>query len=110
GPQASGEPKRDWKHGTETVDEIRPGSLLERSYEERQKKPDDLEAQEGQRTIAVHALENLAHSDTGIVKLRRMLREQIQRVEKGQDPINVVRDPDANRRIPTNAWNTVLSP
>ena len=29
-------------------------------YEDRQRKPDDLEAQEGQRTIAVHALENLA--------------------------------------------------
>ncbi len=38
---------------------------LTRSYEERQRKPDDLEAQEGQRTIAVHALENLAPSDTG---------------------------------------------
>ena len=109
-PLENGEPKRDWKPGTDTVDEIRPGSLLERSYEERQKKPDDLEAQEGQRTIAVHALENLAHSDTGIVMLRRMLREQIQRVEKGLDPINVVRDPDINRRIPTHAWNTILSP
>ena len=58
----------------------------------------------------MHALENLAHSDTGIVMLRRMLREQIQRVEKGLDPINVVRDPDINRRIPTHAWNTILSP
>ena len=38
------------------------------------------------------------------------LREQIQRVEKGLDPINVVRDPDTNRRIPTGAWNTILSP
>jgi hypothetical protein len=43
---------------------IRPGSFLERTYEERQRKPDDLEAQEGQRPIAIHALENLAHSDT----------------------------------------------
>jgi hypothetical protein len=30
-----------------------------------------LEAQEGQRTVAVHALENLATSDTGIAMLRR---------------------------------------
>src|SRR6202040_1207519 len=33
----------------------RPGSFLERTYEERQRKPDDLEAQEGQRPIAIHA-------------------------------------------------------
>ena len=58
--------------GTDTIADIRPGSFLKRSYEERQKKPDDLEAQEGQRPIAVHALENLAHSDTGIVMLRRL--------------------------------------
>jgi hypothetical protein len=92
-----------------TVD-IRPGSFLQRSYEEQQKKPDDLEAQEGQRPIAVHALENLGHSDTGIVMLRRLLREQLQRVEQNLDPINTMRDPSANKRIPTGAWNAILAP
>jgi hypothetical protein len=86
------------------------GRFLQRSYEERQRKPDDLEAQEGLRPIAIHALENLAHSDTGIVMLRRLLRDQLQRIEQGLDPINVVRDPAANKRIPTGAWNTILSP
>ena len=38
-----------WKPGTDTIADIRPGSFLKRSYEERQRKPDDLEAQEGQR-------------------------------------------------------------
>jgi hypothetical protein len=60
--------------------------------------------------IAIHALETLAQSDTGIVMLRRLLREQLQRVQQGLDPINVVRDPMANQRIPTGAWNTILSP
>jgi hypothetical protein len=69
-----------------------------------------LSPQEGQRAIAIHALENLAHSDTGIVMLRRLLREQLQRVEQGLDPINVIRDPSANKRIPTGAWNTILPP
>src|SRR5882762_678962 len=109
-PLENGEPKPDWKPGTDTIADIRPGSFLERSYEERQRKPDDLEAQEGQRPIAIHALENLAHSDTGIVMLRRLLREQLTRVEQGLDPINVIRDPSANKRIPTGAWNTILSP
>ena len=108
-PLENGEPKTDWKPGTDTIADIRPGSFLKRSYEERQHKPDDLEAQEGQRPIAVHALENLGTSDTGITMLRRLLREQIRRVEDGLDPINVVRDTKANQ-IPTNAWNTVLSP
>jgi hypothetical protein len=42
--------------------------------------------------------------------LRRLLREQLKRVAQGLDPINVVRDPSANQRIPTGAWNTILSP
>ena len=42
--------------------------------------------------------------------LRHLLREQLRRIEDGQDPINVVRDPAFNHRIPTYAWNTVLSP
>jgi hypothetical protein len=108
-PLENGEPKPDWKPGTDTIADIRPGSFLTRNYEERQRKPDDLEAQEGQRPIAVHALENLAHSDTGVAMLRRLLREQLNRVEKGLDPINVIRKPAANRRLPTGAWNTVLS-
>jgi hypothetical protein len=49
-------------------------------------------------------------SDTGITMLRRLLREQIKRVEDGLDPINVMRDPRTNQSIPTNAWNTILSP
>ena len=67
--------RSDWKPGTDIIADIRPGSFQKRSYEERQRKPDDLEAQEGQRAIAIHALENLAHSDTGVVMLRRLLPE-----------------------------------
>jgi hypothetical protein len=42
--------------------------------------------------------------------LRHLLREQIKRVEDGIDPINVMRDARANQKIPTDAWNTILSP
>jgi hypothetical protein len=58
----------------------------------------------------VHALENLATSDTGIAMLRRIVREQIKRVDDGLDPMNVIREERLNRTIPTNAWNTILSP
>jgi hypothetical protein len=30
-------------------------------------------------------------------------------VEEGLDPMNVMRDAQANQKIPTNAWNTILS-
>jgi hypothetical protein len=42
--------------------------------------------------------------------LRRLLREQLNRIEQGLDPINIMRGPSANKRIPTGAWNTILSP
>jgi hypothetical protein len=42
--------------------------------------------------------------------LRHILREQIKRVEDGIDPMNVMRDTGAHQKIPTNAWNTILSP
>jgi hypothetical protein len=74
-PLEDGKSKKDWRPGTDTVQDIRPGSALSRKYEDRQRKPDDLKAQ-GQRTIAVHALENLATSDTGITMLRRTARDE----------------------------------
>ena len=109
-PLENGAPKKDWRPRTDTVLPIRPGARREMPYEERQRKPDDMEAQEGQRAIAVHALENLVPSDRGIGMLRRMLREQLKRIERGEDPINIVRDEARNQRITTNAWNTVLAP
>jgi plastocyanin len=80
-PLEDGAPKKDWRPGTDTIQDKRPGSVLTRKYEDRQRKPDDLEAQEGQRPIAVHALENLGTSNTGITMLRHLLREQVKRVE-----------------------------
>jgi hypothetical protein len=74
-PLEDGAPKKDWRPSTDTPQDIRPGSVQTRKYEDRQRKPDDLEAQEGQRAIAVHALESLGTSDTGITMLRHLLRE-----------------------------------
>ncbi|MGH6914595.1 MAG: hypothetical protein ACREH3_12925, partial [Geminicoccales bacterium] len=44
--------------------------------------------------------ENLGVSDRGIVLFRKMLAEQIERVERGEEPsVAVVRDPAQNRMI-----------
>ena len=107
---ANGAPLAGWKPGTDTITDIRPGNLRDRAYEEKQRYPDDMEAQEGQRAIAIHALENLATSDRGVVLLRRALRRALDRVAAGGDPPNIVRDAAANRAIETHAWNTVRAP
>jgi hypothetical protein len=109
-PLENGEPKPDWKPGTDTIADIRPGSFLQRSYEERQRKPDDLEAQEGSvRSRSMRSktwrIRIPASSSCG-----GFLREQLNRIEQGLDPINIMRGPTANKRIPTGAWNTILSP
>ena len=106
----SGAPQKGWKPGTDTMTNIRPGNLRDRTYEDKQRTPDDMEAQEGQRTIAIHAMENLATSDRGIVLLRRALRRSLDKIQAGEDPANIVRDAAANEAITTHAWNTVRAP
>jgi hypothetical protein len=93
---------------SETSSQLTPPSSGESAANPR--KPDDLEAQEGQRTIAVHALENLATSDTGHCHAAADIARTDQAGERRLDPMNVIRGERLNRTIPTNAWNTILSP
>jgi len=86
-PLENGEPKPDWKPGTDTIADIRPGSFLKRSYEERQRKPDDLEAQEGQRSQLL-AQQPAQHDDAGI-RMRQILERVValrQGLQHGRTP------------------------
>jgi hypothetical protein len=77
-----------------------------RSYEDRQRQPGDWEALLTQRPIAVHRLEHLAWSDTGVVMYRKRIRDGIRAVQQGESP-----EPDlatANGVIPTHARSTIL--
>ena len=65
----------------------------EMTEEEHQSFPMDYEAQVGQGPITLTSEENLATSDKGIAMLRRRLREQIEIVQNGGDPIGVTFDP-----------------
>ena len=49
-----------------------------------------------QGDVTDHAAENLAESDRGVALYRRTLLEQVDRVERGEDPLGVVRDPAKN--------------
>jgi 5,5'-dehydrodivanillate O-demethylase len=59
----------------------------------------DIAAWAGQGTIADRSKEMLGTSDIGVVALRRMCKEQLDRVAAGQDPLGTVRDPAVNECI-----------
>jgi len=67
----------------------------EMTEEEHQRLPDDYEAQSSQGKIALHSEEHLAASDRGIVMLRRYMKLQIEKVQRGEDPAGVSFDPAA---------------
>jgi hypothetical protein len=63
--------------------------------------PDNVPAQDmtgwvGQGPISDRTQEHLAGSDKGVVLYRRMLLEQMERVERGEEPMAVIRDPNEN--------------
>ncbi len=63
--------------------------------------PDNVPAQDmtgwvGQGPISDRTQEHLAGSDKGVVLYRRMLLEQMERVERGEEPMAVIRDPSEN--------------
>ena len=53
----------------------------------------------GQGQLAARPLEHLSPSDKGIIMLRRKLLEQMKVVERGEDPLATIRDPEINDRI-----------
>ncbi len=78
-------------------DGIRLGGKLwgEMTEEEHQRTPGDYEAQAGQGPISLHSEEHLRTSDRGITMQRRVLRRQIEIVQQGGDPMNVVHEESA---------------
>ena len=78
-----------------------------RTYEETQRQPDDREAQVSQGPIAIHAMENLVSSDKGVAMFRRRLKEGLESLQKGEDPMGIGRDP-SNRTIHVAAGNSMV--
>jgi 5,5'-dehydrodivanillate O-demethylase len=65
----------------------------------------DSMAWETQGPRADRTQEHLGVGDEGIIELRRLLREQIERVQRGLDPIGVIRDPEKNKLIDLGVIN-----
>jgi 5,5'-dehydrodivanillate O-demethylase len=62
-------------------------------------------AWETQGAIVDRTQEHLGYSDRGIVLLRRLLKEQIEIVRNGGDPMGVIRDPAKNAIIELESVN-----
>ena len=65
----------------------------------------DAMAWETQGAITDRTQEHLGTGDEGIILLRKVLREQIEIVQKGGEPLGLVRDPAKNRLIEFDVIN-----
>jgi len=65
----------------------------------------DSMAWETQGTITDRTLEHLGTGDEGIIIFRKLLREQIETVRKGREPLGLVRDPAKNSLIEFDVIN-----
>jgi 5,5'-dehydrodivanillate O-demethylase len=65
----------------------------------------DSMAWETQGYLTDRSAEHLGVGDEGIIELRKLLREQIDLVQQGHEPIGIIRDPDQNRLIDLGVIN-----
>jgi 5,5'-dehydrodivanillate O-demethylase len=68
----------------------------------------DAMAWETQGPLADRTREHIGHGDRGIVMLRRLLREQIEIVQNGGDPLGLIRDPAKNKIIHLPVINELI--
>ena len=52
-----------------------------------------------QGDIADRSTENLGRSDKGIILYRRLLKENLEKLDRGEDPMNVFRDPEEAKYV-----------
>jgi 5,5'-dehydrodivanillate O-demethylase len=76
-----------------------------RDYDMSMVSAQDSMAWETQGAIADRSAERLGVGDEGIVELRKLLKEQIERVQQGLDPLGVIRDPAKNQLIDLGVVN-----
>jgi 5,5'-dehydrodivanillate O-demethylase len=65
----------------------------------------DAMAWETQGAITDRTQEHLGVGDEGIISFRKLLREQIETVRKGDEPLGVIRDPQMNQIIEFDVIN-----
>jgi 5,5'-dehydrodivanillate O-demethylase oxygenase subunit len=76
-----------------------------RAYDMRMVSAQDSMAWETQGEVTDRTQERLGVGDEGIILLRKLLKEQIENVQNGRDPMGLIRDPEKNRIIEFNVIN-----
>jgi 5,5'-dehydrodivanillate O-demethylase len=76
-----------------------------RQYKMNMVSAQDSMAWETQGYLTDRANEHLGAGDEGIIELRKLLKEQIERVQQGLQPIGIIRDPEKNQLIDLGVVN-----
>ena len=76
-----------------------------RDYDMSMVSAQDSMAWETQGPVTDRTQERLGVEDEGIIILRKLLKEQIENVQNGRDPIGLIRDPEKNQIIELNVIN-----
>jgi nitrite reductase/ring-hydroxylating ferredoxin subunit len=81
----------------------------ERPYAERQQVPGDYEAIAGQGDIAESARWNQNHGDRGVVMMRRLITENIEALEQGEDSKTIERAKQVDGVVATYTRDSVMA-
>ncbi|MEL7468871.1 MAG: aromatic ring-hydroxylating dioxygenase subunit alpha [Pseudomonadota bacterium] len=73
----------DSQEGCELIEQ---GEIVDRPWEDRQRRPADAEAVEGMGSISAHKGENLMPTDRGVALYRRRLRSLVRDLQQGKAP------------------------
>ncbi len=65
----------------------------------------DAMAWETQGSVTDRTLEHLGVGDEGIIVFRKLLKEQIERVQQGKDPLGIIRKPEQNNIVEFDVIN-----
>jgi 5,5'-dehydrodivanillate O-demethylase len=76
-----------------------------REYKMNMVSAQDSMAWETQGLLTDRTQEHLGAGDEGVIELRQLLKEQIERVRNGLDPIGIIRDPEKNKLIDLGVIN-----
>ena len=91
--------KTHMKAGEDPPFEVSPLKEADGSYRLDFIPAQDALAWESQGALTDRTREHLGAADRGLIMLRKLIRDQIEAVKRGEDPIGVIRDPAKNVRI-----------
>jgi len=106
-PDGNGYIDRMARSGRHAVGAGDVGQTGEPTYEERQRAPGDWDAWVSQGTITKHYREHLGATDAGINLYRRLLRREIEKVDKGGALVGLFKA--ADNPVTTYCHNTVIT-